>query len=42
VAPMLAPLPTPCVPSGFPPLTKAGGQTARLSGPTALGTEADG
>jgi hypothetical protein len=39
---MPAPLPVPRVPSGFPPLAAAGGQTACPVGPTTPKTEADG
>jgi hypothetical protein len=39
---MPAPLPTPRVPLGFPPLAVAGGQTAHLGGPTVPKTEVGG
>jgi hypothetical protein len=39
---VLAPLPTPCVPPGFPPLAATGGLTMCPGGPTAPRTEADG
>jgi hypothetical protein len=42
VAPMLAPLPAPCVPLGFSLLTAAGSQTSSPGGQTARRTGADG
>jgi hypothetical protein len=39
---MLAPLPTPCVPPGFPLLVANGGLTVYPDGPTTPGTEAGG
>jgi hypothetical protein len=42
IAPMLAPLPVPRVPLGFPPLAVVGGQTAHPNSHTVSGTEAGG
>jgi hypothetical protein len=39
---MLAPLPTPCVPPGFPPLAMTGGLTVCPDGPTVPRIEAGG
>jgi hypothetical protein len=42
VAPMLAPLPAPCVHLGFPQLAIAGGETTRLGGNATPRIEASG
>jgi hypothetical protein len=39
---MLAPMPTPCIPSGFPLLGMASGQIAHPGGPTMPRTKVDG